>query len=70
MERVTGSLAFGALARRVMMAVREQAEDNQPGRRLLLRAKSNIGPDTGGFVYDLVQDTLAAYQGVIASSVR
>lgn len=69
-ERVTGSLAFGALARVVLMTAREQRDDDTPGRRLLLRAKSNIGPDTGGFAYALVQDTLASYPGVIASSVR
>jgi putative DNA primase/helicase len=69
-ERVTGSLAFAALARVVLMAAREQAEDDKPGRRLLLRGKSNIGPDVGGFAYDLVQDTLPGHPGVITSSVR
>jgi hypothetical protein len=46
-ERVSGSLAFGALPRVVMMtAKREQCSR-------LVRAKSNIGPDDGGFEYDL-----------------
>lgn len=50
-ERVTGSLAFGALARVVMAAAKRP--DDQGGGRLLARAKSNIGPDGGGFAYSL-----------------
>lgn len=48
LERVTGSIAFGAVARIVLAAAK--AED---GGRLLARAKSNIGPDGGGFAYNL-----------------
>ena len=48
-DRVTGSVAFGALARVVIVAVREQdGDDGKPGPRVLMRAKSNIGPDDGG----------------------
>lgn len=50
-ERVTGSLAFGALARVVLAAAKRP--DDQGGGRLLARAKSNIGPDGGGFAYSL-----------------
>jgi putative DNA primase/helicase len=50
-ERVTGSIAFGALARVVMVAAK--GDDG----RLLARAKSNIGPDGGGFAYTLEQIT-------------
>ncbi len=55
LERITGSLAFGALARLVMVAakVKSQTGDEGEPRRLLMRAKSNIGPDDGGFAYDL-----------------
>jgi len=53
-ERITGSIAFGALARVVMVAAKEpEAEDGTAGRRILARAKSNIGPDEGGFAYSL-----------------
>jgi putative DNA primase/helicase len=53
-ERITGSIAFGALARVVMVAAKEpDAEDATAGRRILARAKSNIGPDEGGFAYSL-----------------
>jgi putative DNA primase/helicase len=50
-ERVTGSIAFAALARLVMVAARVKGEGGE--RRVFVRAKSNIGPDDGGFVYTL-----------------
>lgn len=54
-ERVTGSIAFAALARLVLVAAKVKAEPGDDGeaRRVLMRAKSNIGPDTGGFAYAL-----------------
>lgn len=53
-ERITGSIAFAALARLVLVAAKVKADDggNEP-RRVLVRAKSNIGPDDGGFAYSL-----------------
>jgi len=68
-ERITGSLAFGALARLVMVTAKQEAEGERPERRVILRAKSNIGPDGGGFVYDLQQGALPGYPDVSASSV-
>ena len=53
LERVTGSLAFGALARVVLAAAKMPEDDQGSGGRLLARAKSNIGPDTGGTYDDL-----------------
>ena len=50
-ERVTGSVAFGALPRVVMAAARVREGDTE--RRIFCRAKSNIGPDTGGWEYRL-----------------
>jgi putative DNA primase/helicase len=54
-ERVTGSIAFAALARLVLVAAKVKPEPGDEGesRRVLLRAKSNIGPDDGGFAYAL-----------------
>ena len=69
-ERITGSLAFGALARLVMVTAKQEAEGERPERRVILRAKSNSGPDDGGFVYDLQQDALPGYPDVSASSVQ
>ena len=51
LDRVTGSVAFGAVAR-VVLATVKAADPNAPRR--LVRAKSNLGPDTGGFAYTLV----------------
>lgn len=54
-ERITGSLAFAALARVVLVAAKPRPEpgvEEEPAR-LFLRAKSNIGPDDGGFAYAL-----------------
>jgi putative DNA primase/helicase len=69
-ERLTGSLAFGALARVVLVAAKHQ-EEGEDGRtiRLFCRAKSNIGPDDGGFEYDLHQAELITHPGIFASSV-
>jgi len=69
-ERITGSLAFGAMARVVMVAAKEESKnEEQMVRRLFLRAKSNIGADDGGYVYDLEQAELKDYPGVSSSKV-
>lgn len=51
LERVLGSQAFGALARVVLVAAKRQGQEE----RVLLRAKSNIGPDGDGFEYTVQQ---------------
>ncbi len=67
-ERITGSLAFGALARLVMVAAKHQDQgDDGEARRVLLRAKSNLGADDGGFCYELRQGELAGHPGIFAS---
>lgn len=67
-ERITGSLAFGALARVVLVAAKEQqSEEGSEARRVLLRAKSNLGRDDGGFEYVLQQQDLDAFPGVSAT---
>lgn len=66
-ERITGSIAFAALARVVMIAAKnEQVEAGKPSR-MLARSKSNIGPDEGGFAYDLRQIELPQHPGLITS---
>ncbi|WP_367026223.1 AAA family ATPase [Methylococcus sp. ANG] len=67
LERVTGSLAFGALARVVFAAFKQSEDDG--GGRCFCRVKSNIGPDDGGFAYDLTIEDLADHPGVMASHV-
>lgn len=70
-DRITGSLAFGAAARVVMMAAKHQeADSNGRHARILCRAKSNIGPDGDGFAFDLHQEELERHPGVFASFVR
>jgi putative DNA primase/helicase len=53
MERVLGSIAFAAVARVVLLASKHEGEDGPP--RILVRSKSNLGPDDGGAGYDLEQ---------------
>lgn len=66
LERITGSVAFGAVARVVMVAAKRTAGESGP-ERLLARVKSNIGPDGGGIGYALEQ---ADGDGLAASVVR
>jgi putative DNA primase/helicase len=67
-ERINGSIAYAALARVVMVAAK-QRENGEDGRtvRIFLRAKSNYGPDDGGFEYDLQQGEMKSHPGVFAS---
>lgn len=60
-ERVTGSIAFAALARLVLVAAKVKAEpgEDSESRRVMMRAKSNIGPDDGGFAYALDRKEVA-----------
>lgn len=69
-ERITGSLAFAAVARVVLIAAKPRPE---PGveiepPRLLMRAKSNVGPDDGGFAYEL--DLVEVAPGVEGQRAR
>ena len=69
-DRVTGSVAFGALARVVMVAAREQAGDGGgAGPRVIMRAKSNIGPDDGGFNYELQTVPMREHPDILTSVV-
>jgi putative DNA primase/helicase len=50
LDRIVGSLAFGAVPR-VVLGVVKDIDGDKPRR--LVRIKSNIGPDGGGFAYTL-----------------
>lgn len=63
LERVTGSLAFGALARIVLATAKITEGDTT--KRIFCRAKSNIGPDDGGFEYALEQ--IEVMRGIFTS---
>ncbi len=58
-ERITGSLAFAALARVVLVAAKVKSVNDEEPRRVLVRAKSNVGPDDGGFAYELERVVVA-----------
>ncbi len=69
LERVTGSLAFGALARIVWGTVRQAGTDDATDRRMTLaRAKNNIGPDGGGFAYSF--EVVETVPGIVSSRIR
>jgi putative DNA primase/helicase len=53
--RVVGSIAFTAVARVVLVAAKVRGEDGGQDKRILARGKSNIGPDDGGFEYQIEQ---------------
>ncbi|WP_341678383.1 AAA family ATPase [Niveibacterium sp. SC-1] len=65
-ERITGSLAFAALARLVLVAAKERTGEDE--RRVFVRAKNNIGPDGGGFAYALDVAEIEADGGTVTSS--
>lgn len=65
-ERVTGSIAFSAVARIVLLAAKVMGDDGKD-RRVLVRSKSNLGPDSGGFDYHIEQ--VEVQPGVQASVV-
>lgn len=64
-SRVIGSIAFTALARVVLVAAKVTGDDGET-KRVLMRGKSNCGPDEGGFVYHL--DQSEPVPGITASS--
>lgn len=71
-ERVTGSIAFGALARLVFAAAKAGDDDVDADGcdRLFVRSKSNIGPDGGGFRYALELVAVPGHSQLFASRVR
>jgi putative DNA primase/helicase len=52
-ERLSGSVAFGAVARVVMITAQGEG-----GGRVLMRSKSNLGRDDGGFEYEVEEREL------------
>jgi hypothetical protein len=61
-ERVTGSLGFGAAARVVLAA--SKVPDDQGGGRIVVRAKNNIGPDGDGFRFSIRQVEAAGVETI------
>jgi energy-coupling factor transporter ATP-binding protein EcfA2 len=65
LDRVTGSLAFGALARLVFGASK-RSDDAEA--RLFARIKSNLGPDGNAFKYTLTTTEMNEPAGMIVAS--
>jgi putative DNA primase/helicase len=76
-QRVVGSVAFGAVARMVMVAAKVKSDDGTD-RRIFARSKSNIGPDDGGFEYHIeqseplpgIQASYIAWGAAVAGTAR
>jgi putative DNA primase/helicase len=69
MERVNGSLAFGALARVLLICAIEEQESGH-GRLLFLRGPSNIGPSGGGWEYALTVESVPDYPEITCTAAR
>ncbi|AOU98151.1 hypothetical protein BI364_09450 [Acidihalobacter yilgarnensis] len=69
-ERVTGSIAFGALARVVLTTVRRPDDHPEGPARVVVRAKSNIGPDGGGWSYEIEPIELDDHPGLFATRAK
>jgi putative DNA primase/helicase len=68
LDRVTGSLAFGAAPRLVFAASKKKDESGEEtDARVFVRVKSNIGPDGGALTYTL--NTVDLPQGITTSRV-
>lgn len=69
-ERITGSIAFSALPRVVMVISKRTNKETGQEERVIVRAKSNIGPDRGGFTFDVKEVELPSVPGLFASKVE
>lgn len=68
LERVTGSIAFGALAR-IVLVTSKVTDENGNEKRILVRAKSNNGPDGNGYYYQIEQAKLIGYEDISSSRI-
>lgn len=64
MSRIIDSVAFVGLPRVVMIAFKKRGNGS-----LMMRAKSNIGPDTGGYEFYTYVEPLIGYDGITANRV-
>ena len=68
-DRISGSIAFGALARIVYVTAKVPDDEMGPGGRIFCQSKSNIGPDEGGR-YEIRQVELDSHPDIKASRVK
>ena len=67
-DRVSGSLAFGAAPRVIMLSALDPKGGAEP-RGVLMRAKSNIGPQHGGYSFSAEQRPLDSYPDIVAQRI-
>lgn len=70
LERITGSLAFGAMARVVMVAAQLSNDQKGDDSRILCKAKANITVDQGGFEFALRDQEIPECPGARATVVH
>lgn len=70
LDRLNGSLAYGAVARVVMLTAKVQADTSNESSSscILVRAKSKIGADEGGFEYQIRSYEFQVHSEIILSS--
>ena len=68
-ERITGSIAFGAVTRMAFIATKSELIEGESSKRLFTRAKSSFGPDGGGFYYDIQSDNLESHPDITTSKI-
>jgi len=68
LDRVSGSLAFGAGPRVVLMSALDRKAGGEP-RGVIMRAKNNLGPAHGGFNFTAETRPLADYPDIAAQRI-
>ncbi len=71
LDRITGSLAYTAMSRIVILAVKGTNTEGNDARNssVLVRAKSNLGPIEGGFTYQVEPYQFESYGEQFETSV-
>jgi putative DNA primase/helicase len=67
LDRVSGSLAYGAAPRMVLLSALDPAQAEPHG--VVMRAKSNIGPPRGGFAFKAEMRPLDGYSHISAQRI-
>jgi putative DNA primase/helicase len=67
-DRVSGSLAFGAAPRVILLNALDPKGGAEP-RGVLMRAKSNIGPSHGGYAFGAEQRPLESEHKIVAQRI-
>ena len=68
-ERITGSIAFGAVTRLAFIVAKPDDNDGKNGNRVLTRAKSSFGPDGDGFYFEIQNVVLPGDEKISTSKV-